>query len=439
MAELLFWPALLGLRRGGDRVRRRGAAPGAARPRRDLGRPARLAARRPRCCRAGGARRRLPVGDLGRLAQPLRLARRRGLPRLGLPHPLPPARARGDAARGGAVRRSPTPRGGTSTGATSSLPNLFLVLHVGLVLAAFAGFTLAAALSALYLWQERRLKRREPGILRVRSRRSSIARRLAAGRSSSRCPRSARDRRRARAAALRRRQRRRADGGDPAHLGGLRGLRRAPCGLEWRGRRAAYLALVGFALVVASSSASRRCTSDEARPRRPLAPPHADRAPRAGRALERPGRRALGELSADGGEAVCLSTCNRTELYLVGDDGRVARARRRSRTRRYARSPTGSTTRRRHSICSGSPRASTRSFRERARSSARCAARSRRARRGRCSTGSSARRCTRARRCGRRPRSRRARPRSRPRRRRSHSRCSATSTGAGCSSSARAR
>jgi len=37
---------------------------------------------------------------------------------------------------------------------------LFLVLHVGLALAAFAGFTLAAGLSALYLWEERRLKLR---------------------------------------------------------------------------------------------------------------------------------------------------------------------------------------------------------------------------------------------------------------------------------------
>ena len=35
------------------------------------------------------------------------------------------------------------------------------------MLAAFAGFTLAAALSGLYLWQERRLKRREASILRV--------------------------------------------------------------------------------------------------------------------------------------------------------------------------------------------------------------------------------------------------------------------------------
>jgi ABC-type uncharacterized transport system permease subunit len=56
--------------------------------------------------------------------------------------------------------------GGTGVGARSHYSNLFLVLHVGLVLAAFAGFTLAAALSALYLWQERRLKRRVTTILR---------------------------------------------------------------------------------------------------------------------------------------------------------------------------------------------------------------------------------------------------------------------------------
>jgi ABC-type uncharacterized transport system permease subunit len=59
--------------------------------------------------------------------------------------------------------------GGTDVGGTSRYSNLFLVLHVGLVLAAFAGFTLAAALSALYLWQERRLKRRDATILRVRA------------------------------------------------------------------------------------------------------------------------------------------------------------------------------------------------------------------------------------------------------------------------------
>ena len=56
--------------------------------------------------------------------------------------------------------------GGTTVGTRSHYSNLFLVLHVGLVLVAFAGFTLAAALSALYLWQERRLKRRATTILR---------------------------------------------------------------------------------------------------------------------------------------------------------------------------------------------------------------------------------------------------------------------------------
>ncbi|MDP8910661.1 MAG: cytochrome c biogenesis protein CcsA [Actinomycetota bacterium] len=58
--------------------------------------------------------------------------------------------------------------GGTSGGGDTRYSTLFLVLHVGLVLAAFAGFTLAAALSALYLWQERRLKRHAATILRLR-------------------------------------------------------------------------------------------------------------------------------------------------------------------------------------------------------------------------------------------------------------------------------
>lgn len=44
-----------------------------------------------------------------------------------------------------------------------------LVAHVVLVLAAFAGFTLAAGLSVVYLWQERGLKRRSPTLLRVRA------------------------------------------------------------------------------------------------------------------------------------------------------------------------------------------------------------------------------------------------------------------------------
>ena len=45
---------------------------------------------------------------------------------------------------------------------------LLLATHVALMLAAFAGFTLAGALGVLYLLEARRLKRREPRILRLR-------------------------------------------------------------------------------------------------------------------------------------------------------------------------------------------------------------------------------------------------------------------------------
>ena len=56
--------------------------------------------------------------------------------------------------------------GGTGSSSASHYSDLFLVVHVGLVLAAFAGFTLAAALSGLYVWQERRLRTRPATILR---------------------------------------------------------------------------------------------------------------------------------------------------------------------------------------------------------------------------------------------------------------------------------
>jgi ABC-type uncharacterized transport system permease subunit len=58
--------------------------------------------------------------------------------------------------------------GGIDTGGHSHYGNLFLVVHVGFVLAAFAGFTLAAGLAGLYLVEERRLKRRAPDILRLK-------------------------------------------------------------------------------------------------------------------------------------------------------------------------------------------------------------------------------------------------------------------------------
>ncbi|MEO8289447.1 MAG: cytochrome c biogenesis protein CcsA [Gaiellaceae bacterium] len=59
--------------------------------------------------------------------------------------------------------------GGAETNRASELGDVFLALHVGLILAAFAGFTLAAGLAGLYLWQERRLKARAPGVLRQRA------------------------------------------------------------------------------------------------------------------------------------------------------------------------------------------------------------------------------------------------------------------------------
>jgi ABC-type uncharacterized transport system permease subunit len=40
--------------------------------------------------------------------------------------------------------------------------------HVGLMLAAFASFTVAAAMALLYLYEERRLKHRDTGLLRLR-------------------------------------------------------------------------------------------------------------------------------------------------------------------------------------------------------------------------------------------------------------------------------
>ena len=57
---------------------------------------------------------------------------------------------------------------GGMEGDGSDYSTFFLLAHVGLLLAALAGLTLAAALAGLYLWQERRLKRhRAAGLLRL--------------------------------------------------------------------------------------------------------------------------------------------------------------------------------------------------------------------------------------------------------------------------------
>jgi ABC-type uncharacterized transport system permease subunit len=58
--------------------------------------------------------------------------------------------------------------GGTTAGQSSHYSNLFLTVHVGCVLAAFAGFTLAASLATLYLLEERGLNRHSPNILRLK-------------------------------------------------------------------------------------------------------------------------------------------------------------------------------------------------------------------------------------------------------------------------------
>ncbi len=58
---------------------------------------------------------------------------------------------------------------GGGTGVTTrDEPGALLAFHVGLMLAGFAGLTLAAGMAALYLWQERRLKRRDAHLLRLR-------------------------------------------------------------------------------------------------------------------------------------------------------------------------------------------------------------------------------------------------------------------------------
>ena len=158
VAEALFWPAILGY--GEAAIAYSSRALHAAR---DLGRAARLDRPdgAPRACRPRGS-----TASPGR-----RWAGSLNLfvwfvvgayliwgcqPRYRL------RRADGDAARGAALRRLAgrrrhRRRENAPTTATSSS-----TLHVGFVLAAFAGFTLAAALAALYLAEERRLQRHAP-------------------------------------------------------------------------------------------------------------------------------------------------------------------------------------------------------------------------------------------------------------------------------------
>lgn len=56
---------------------------------------------------------------------------------------------------------------GAGGAAAGSAADAFVAVHVALVVAGFAGFGLAAALAGVYLWQERRLKRRAAMVLRA--------------------------------------------------------------------------------------------------------------------------------------------------------------------------------------------------------------------------------------------------------------------------------
>ena len=140
--------------------------------------------------------------------------------------------------------------GATRTHPDGAYSSAFLVLHVGLVLAAFAGFTVSAGIASLYLWQERRLKLRRAGALLGRAPSLVQLDRLEGRVIAFAVPALT-------AGIVAGFVRLRAHGGSVdalivvtvltwALFSGSLVLRHA---YGWRGRRAAYLVLAGFALV----------------------------------------------------------------------------------------------------------------------------------------------------------------------------------------------
>ena len=140
--------------------------------------------------------------------------------------------------------------GATDSSGVPVYSTAFLALHVGLVLAAFAGFMLAAGLAALYLWQERRLKLHRAGALLGRAPSlvtldALIARVVAVALPA------------LTAGVVIGLVRLRRDGGSVDALIVVTLLAwvvfatslALRYGLGWRGRRAAYLVLAGFSLV----------------------------------------------------------------------------------------------------------------------------------------------------------------------------------------------
>jgi ABC-type uncharacterized transport system permease subunit len=143
--------------------------------------------------------------------------------------------------------------GGARAHGRAELGDVFLAFHVGLVLAAFAAFTLAAGLAGLYLWQERRLKRREPHVLRQRAPSQDALDRLTARTIACGVPALTLG------LAVGIARLTLEGGGFDALMGVALGVWAAYAAflflrfeVGWRGRKSAYLALAGIVLVVAS-------------------------------------------------------------------------------------------------------------------------------------------------------------------------------------------
>ena len=179
------------------------------------------------------------MGDVGRLAQPLRLARRQRVSDLGLPQAVPAARPRRDAARRGAARRSRARRRHRRRARAATTRTSSSSCTSGSCSPPSRASRSPLRSSALYLWQERRLKRRATTILRRPAPSLATLDRLA--RAHRRCLAAgadARHRRRPRAALARRRAYRRARRRDARHLGSC-GPRTSCCARRAAGAAAA--------------------------------------------------------------------------------------------------------------------------------------------------------------------------------------------------------